>query len=737
MTKTKKKTLSLWIVALICLVSCFFGALALNRKTEAKADENETVTVTQVQFRTSGEQCYFFLRMADQTDYTTLNQWHSDTTWITDTNILDKVTVYFVNDSATLREIWTGELVGTYLWGDDHTLAFPMKSEYLSTNGIGARVDAGAEIPMIDGTKKVTTVSRTFWQNGYNNADAAINNYTEGYTAIETSVSRVHLRGGASDSHLMIGLGDGNDWADKGEALPTQVVGEDGTNTYALANWLKLYLTNFTSKIKLHVKETDTWVSYGSVLRAPESSPQWFLVFNGWGESGGIVRLKINNDYNGLTVDKVFFEKGCELPSYAFNGNNIEHTVHVLDAEYLWTSNDMSQVEALDWSCQKQYEVTFNGGNSMMLNEGETVPYPTDLSETKEEDDDARYVYNWFNGTEIYDFSQPVTSHLNLTSDGSFTAIYKKKCQLSFVNGEETIDPLTVNYGEKVGELPAVTEKAGYDGVWAIDGKAIDADYEWFIDGDATATAVYTPRQYVLSFENGEETIESITVTYGEKVGELPAVSQKANYNGVWTLNGEAINSESVWNIADNATAIAEYELVKRIVTFDGASATLVTHGDKVEKPSDPTKASDAEFEYAFEGWYLGDRKWDFASDAVEEDINLVAKFTETRRSYTITFTITGKDGLTLAPVTVEYGTTYDLTALFEDAQTEGYIYSVSVNGKDKASLKVISDVTVDVVFTPVSAEEKEGGCSGTLAASAAFAALAVGIALVCKKKED
>ena len=735
MTKTNKKTLSLWVLALIFLVSCFCGVFALKNRTVAKAEEN-TVGVTQVQFRTSNGNSYFFLGMGGQTDYVTGNQSHAPSL-VTNTNLLDNVTVYFLNGAYSLREIWTGESVGTYFWGDADTLVFQMKSEYVSTMGIGARIESGAEIPMLDGTKKVTSVVRTFWRTG-DSADQQINDYIEGYNTIPTTIAKVHLRG-----RLNIGLGDGNDWVNgvgRTDVLPTQVPATDGTTTYSGTYWRKMLACNFLGKVKLHLKETDTWATLGSILNYDMANTQLSYYFNGWGETGGTMQIDINTAYNGTTVDKILFEKGCEFPSYYYLGNeNAPYTVHVLDAEYLCTSNDMSQAElATDWTFEKRCEVTFNGGNGVWVTPGETVAFPTDLSETKPEDSDYRYVYNWFNGSELYDFSKPVTSHLDLTSYVSFTAIPNKKFIISFVNGEEAIEPMTVNYGEKVGQLPAVTEKAGYDGAWAIDGNVIDSNYAWSINGDATATAVYTPKQYLLSFENGEEVIDPITVTYGEKVGKLPAVSEKTNYNGAWTLNGVAIDSESVWNIADNATAVAAYSLVEHTVTFDGANATPVTHGGKVEKPADPKKESTAEYNYTFEGWYLGDKKWDFAADVVEENIDLVAKYVEEKRAYTITFNITGKDGLTLAPVTVEYGTSYDLTELFEEAQTTGYIYSVTVNGKDKASLVVTSDVTVEVVFAVMStAEEEKGGCSGAIAASAVCVLLAAGAALALKKKED
>lgn len=734
MIKAKKTKLALFIAAFLLIVSCFFGVLTLKNEKVAKAEE--TISVTQVQFRTNTEdtEYYFFLRMAGQTDYTTANQ-TQDPSFINNTNLLDKVTVYFLNGSATLRELWNGTRVDTYKWGDDHTLAFQMKEGYKAIDGIGARIAEGAEIPMVGGGVKVTSESRSFWQQG-TGKDMAINQYTVGFETIPVGLTSVSLRKSDGYMHLTVRLGEGNDWVGAGEGLPTQAKDAYGSTSHANASWRKTYLANFTSKIKLHVKETNTWVNYGSIIIA-DPSPQWFMVYNGWGEADGMIRLRIQNEYTGLTIDKVMFEKGCELPSYEFNGNNTAHKVHLLDAEYVATvAGTPSADSSMEWTYEKRCEVTFNGGNSVWVKAGEKIAFPTELSQTKPEDDDNKYVYNWFNGTQLYDFDTPVTTHLDLTSDGSFTAIPKIKYTLSFANGEETITPITVVYGEAIGTLPAVTEKAGYDGVWTLNGVEIDATTVWKLMDNATATVLYTPKTYTLSFSNGEEVIDPITVTFGEKIGSMPSITEKANHNGAWQVNGETLTSASVWSIADNATAVATYSLVNRTVTFDGGAAVQVVHGGKVEKPADPTKEATAECNYVFDGWYLGDKKWDFATDVVEGNINLCAKFNEEMRKYTITFVIKGKDGLTLAPVEAEYGSAYDLTALFEGQDLSGYLYSAVVNGVERATVKVSGDTTVEIVFTEY-VETSDEGCSGSIAASAVLTLLAAGVALCYKKKEN
>ena len=67
-------------------------------------------------------------------------------------------------------------------------------------------------------------------------------------------------------------------------------------------------------------------------------------------------------------------------------------------------------------------------------------------------------------------------------------------------------------------------------------------------------------------------------------------------------------------------------------VIFDSAGGTeiamqTVAYGEKIEKPIDPTKPNSSRYEYSFDGWYLGEREWDFERDTVSENITLTAKW--------------------------------------------------------------------------------------------------------------
>ena len=75
------------------------------------------------------------------------------------------------------------------------------------------------------------------------------------------------------------------------------------------------------------------------------------------------------------------------------------------------------------------------------------------------------------------------------------------------------------------------------------------------------------------------------------------------------------------------------YKYARGIVLFDSnggtnvASQTVSLNG-KVVEPAQPVRPADSFREYVFDGWYYGDKKWDFDNDTVtEKTMTLVAKW--------------------------------------------------------------------------------------------------------------
>lgn len=64
-----------------------------------------------------------------------------------------------------------------------------------------------------------------------------------------------------------------------------------------------------------------------------------------------------------------------------------------------------------------------------------------------------------------------------------------------------------------------------------------------------------------ISFRNMTVTeLTSVTVTAGTAIGELPEIAEKTGYKGFWTVDGETIASDTLYNYGANKLATVEYK---------------------------------------------------------------------------------------------------------------------------------------------------------------------------------
>ena len=164
-------------------------------------------------------------------------------------------------------------------------------------------------------------------------------------------------------------------------------------------------------------------------------------------------------------------------------------------------------------------------------------------------------------------------------------------------------------------------------------------------------------------------------------------------------------------------------------VKFGEADAAKVAYGSKLTRPADPTKDMTADKVYTFDGWYVGDTKWDFDADTVKGDVTLVAKFNETARKYAVTITFVGleKDEVVLQ---VEYNGTVDFSAYAED----GYNMTVKNGENEIGELTVTGDVNITVTYAKKPAASKKG-CGGSVG-SIGVMLTALGFAAVVFRKK-
>lgn len=177
----------------------------------------------------------------------------------------------------------------------------------------------------------------------------------------------------------------------------------------------------------------------------------------------------------------------------------------------------------------------------------------------------------------------------------------------------------------------------------------------------------YISRFYTITWMNGSTQLgtskvsENATPAYS---GTAPTKAQTAQFTYTfdgWSATDGGEKLATIPVATANATYYAHYSQKTRTYTItweqdDGTTidTTTVEYG-KTPTHSDPTKASNAEFTFAFAGWSP-------ALTTVSADATYTATFTPTRREYTVTFVANGGSG-SMASQSIPYGVATALNA--------------------------------------------------------------------------
>ena len=190
-------------------------------------------------------------------------------------------------------------------------------------------------------------------------------------------------------------------------------------------------------------------------------------------------------------------------------------------------------------------------------------------------------------------------------------------------------DNVPANYGGRV-SVAANTISSGATGGYI----KITNNYS-FILLNGTA---HEDKTYTVEIKNGDTVLTSITYDVFDREAKLTAL--KAAINGLtppehyyYEVNLPETLPEENCSYAVTVKPI-EYDVI-----IGDAAAVKVAYGEKLTKPeSDPTKDMTVDKVYTFDGWYNGDKKWDFETDTVQGDTTLVARFNESAREYDVKF---------------------------------------------------------------------------------------------------
>ena len=201
--------------------------------------------------------------------------------------------------------------------------------------------------------------------------------------------------------------------------------------------------------------------------------------------------------------------------------------------------------------------------------------------------------------------------------------------------GFPTPDEQHVKSGEKA-VLPVEPTLKGYTfAFWYLgedEQNATAYDFNTPVTENITLTAKWNISKYTVTFNpyGGTPVPPAQEVEYGLTATKPADPTLKGYTFAFWYLGEDEQNATAYdFNtpVTENITLTAKWNISKYTVTFNPYGGTPVPPAQEVEygltatEPAAPKKTG-----YTFDGWYLGDEKYDFSA-AVEQNITLTAKW--------------------------------------------------------------------------------------------------------------
>lgn len=194
-----------------------------------------------------------------------------------------------------------------------------------------------------------------------------------------------------------------------------------------------------------------------------------------------------------------------------------------------------------------------------------------------------------------------------------------------------------------------------------------------------TQGRVHVTEEYTVTFNayGGYPTPDEQHVKSGEKAVLPDAPTLKGYTFAFWYLGDDEQNATAYdfdTPVTGDITLTAKWNINKYTVTFNSYGGTPVPPAQEVEYGLTATEPATAPTKtgYTFDGWYLGDEKYDF-SDAVEQNITLYANWK--KNIYTVTYT-DGVDGEEVFADQTYRVPFEDTTPAFKGTKTrDGYVF--------------------------------------------------------------
>ena len=274
------------------------------------------------------------------------------------------------------------------------------------------------------------------------------------------------------------------------------------------------------------------------------------------------------------------------------------------------------------------YTVTFDSYGGTPVPPAQEVEYGHTATKPVEPTLKGYTFVGWYldGEEEPFDFGTTITSDITLTAKWEIN-----KYTVTFDSyGGSKVDPQVVEYG-LYAQKPADPTLEGFTfKYWYLDDENEAYDFENTpVTADITLTAKWEINKYTVTFDSyGGSKVDPQVVEYG-LYAQKPADPTLEGFTfKYWYLDdeNEAYDFENTPVTAD-ITLTAKWNINKYTVAFNTDGGTPVPPAQEVEygltatEPAAPEKTG-----YTFDGWYLGDEKYDFSA-AVEQNITLTAKW--------------------------------------------------------------------------------------------------------------
>lgn len=322
----------------------------------------------------------------------------------------------------------------------------------------------------------------------------------------------------------------------------------------------------------------------------------------------------------------------------------------------------------------------------------------------------------WSNGSTI----NPMTVS-RITANTHITPVFVlKSYTVTWNPNGGTVDPTstTKTHGSTLGTLPTPTRAADAQYTYTFKGwftaatGGTQVSASTTVTGNVTYYAQWTAnvRSYTATFNGnggGTPSPSTITKTYGSELGTLPTCSRTGyTFLGWYTASSGGTKISSTTKITGTVTYYAQWSINSYTLTYNvnGGNAVSpasksIQYGSAYGTLPKPTKSSDAEYTYAFAGWYTA------ASGGTQVTANttmgagnttIYAHWTATRRSYTINYQTT-YGSLNRTSQSIAYGSkgSCTLTMPSNDAQYT-YTFQGWYTAANGGGTKVGSELTLE-----------------------------------------